>query len=782
MGLKSKKDLQVRLEHDGKVLYEVSASEITSEITIGRAQDSVWCIPATDRSASNKHAALIKKRGNVIVVDRGSRNGIYFQGAKVPEHKLSAGDQVGIGDCRLYADYPAEANGKGPEREFNQLEQLNGEKKGTMYLLDKPLVRMGTAAECEIVLNDSVVSHFHASIEQKSDGGCWIRDLGSRNGTKVNGTPMSGSANDSGRLLKDGDIITISYIELKFWDKYAVHVRSHLLLKTITVIVTIAVFLTGYYLWQTARPSAKKQIDMARECARVCDFAAARAHLENATTARLADRYKSERTELAAQLDQWEETVKNWAEVKELLLNKKWISANKILSPMLSQNMEMWRWNDTDANEAKNEALIAKQVIDAYLEGRTVLEDGDSSLEKLERSAEKLSADLQSLRRRMPDFCAPLAQYSTDILDELNLTTANLRDIEKRLQELSALEKLEPVIGELEKIRDEAKKHGEERDAAGNRFSPRPLRMARDVLEPLYKLRKAKNVLDGNFAAVAALEFDKKSKELPLPSVEECAIYPVMADKRLMIDRLFKQLDEDSQQLERIVKALKNAGMGVDKIPACFASIFNAKSVESALSCDSLQYPLPKWTRTEPVGEYDRLLGVEVFYEFLSQLPGEFDSSILEERPFIPDLFQARSLFGYMETLLTFVSKDTLTMVREQKDNNNVMELALAAEDVLAQREALVDKLVKRFNDSSERDGVLAGGMAILLAKTGKLPVEFAEEVQEKYRRIRQRILAMDEGEKTPEQIIADRKRKLEIGFPGDSLLKSAWQIERQPK
>ena len=76
MGLKSKKDLQVRLEHDGKVLYEVSASEITSEITIGRAQDSVWCIPATDRSASNKHAALIKKRGNVIVVDRGSRNGI----------------------------------------------------------------------------------------------------------------------------------------------------------------------------------------------------------------------------------------------------------------------------------------------------------------------------------------------------------------------------------------------------------------------------------------------------------------------------------------------------------------------------------------------------------------------------------------------------------------------------------------------------------------------------------------------------------------------------------
>ncbi|MBP1583166.1 MAG: FHA domain-containing protein, partial [Victivallales bacterium] len=182
MGLKSKKDLQIRLEHEGKVLYEVSASEITSEITIGRAQDSTWCIPPTDRSASNKHAAIIRKRGNLIVVDRGSRNGIYFQGAKVPEHKLSAGDQVGIGDCRLYVEQPNAKDVNGPEREFNQLEQLNGELKGTIYKLDKQLVRIGSASDCEIILNDNLVSHFHASIEQKSDGGSWIRDLGSRNG------------------------------------------------------------------------------------------------------------------------------------------------------------------------------------------------------------------------------------------------------------------------------------------------------------------------------------------------------------------------------------------------------------------------------------------------------------------------------------------------------------------------------------------------------------------------------------------------------------------------
>ena len=138
-------------------------------------------------------------------------------------------------------------------------------------------------------------------------------------------------------------------MEFKFWDKYAVHVRSHWILKTITVILTIAVILLGYYMWQSARPSAKKEIDIAREYARQCQFAQARSHLENATTARLADRYRAERRELASQIDQWEETVKNWAEVKELLKNRKWISANKILGPML------WRYNYEEDDDSGND-------------------------------------------------------------------------------------------------------------------------------------------------------------------------------------------------------------------------------------------------------------------------------------------------------------------------------------------------------------------------------------------------------------------------------------------
>ena len=780
MGLKAKKELHVRLEHEGKVLYEISESQFTSEITIGRLHDNTWLIPATDRNASKHHAAIVKKHGRLVVVDRGSSNGIYFQGSRVTEHKFSAGDQVGIGDCRLYAEIPDVSAKGGPEREFNQLEQLNGVKKGTIYKLDKPTIRLGSAPDCDIVLDDTVVSHFHAAIEQRDDGGSWLKDLGSRNGTQVNGTPMTSMANDSGRLLKDGDIITISYIELKFWDKYAVHVRSHWLLKTITVVCTIVIILTGYYMWQSARPTAKKEIDMARECARQCNFARARVHLENAKTALQADRYRAERNELFIQVNQWEDTVKKWAEVKQLLQERKWISANKLLSPMLSQNMEMWRWNDTQANDAKNEALAAKQVVDAYLEGRSVLEDDDSSVERLTRSSANLSANLNALRRRPPEFCTELMNYSADVEQELKLTVNSLQNIQKRLQELDALEKLSPVIKALENIRDEAKKHGEQRAKDKQRFSGKPLRMAKDVLEPLYKLQKAKKVLDENYAAVASLKFNRMSKTLPLPSVEECAVYPVMADKRLLIDKLFRQLEDDSLQLQRIVKALANNGMTVGKAPACLKALSDPSCIAAVLDCDCLKKPVPKWSRKEADSNYDSVLGVEIFVDFLSQLPGEFDSSILEERPFIPAIFQARGLYTNLETLLAFLERPSLAMVKQQQKDNHVMELALSVDDILAQRDALVESLLARFKSSEKRDGVIAGGMALLLGKPKQLPATLGEDVQTKYRRIRQQILAMEEGDKTPEQIIANRKRVLEIGVPGDSLVKQSWALERQ--
>ena len=50
-----KTNLAIRLELNGRILYEITAKEMPAEVTIGRASGCTWIIPAEDRGASGKH-------------------------------------------------------------------------------------------------------------------------------------------------------------------------------------------------------------------------------------------------------------------------------------------------------------------------------------------------------------------------------------------------------------------------------------------------------------------------------------------------------------------------------------------------------------------------------------------------------------------------------------------------------------------------------------------------------------------------------------------------------
>ncbi|CAN5262990.1 hypothetical protein BH20ACI1_BH20ACI1_16970 [soil metagenome] len=53
-------------------------------------------------------------------------------------------------------------------------------------------------------ISDSNVSRYHADIEQREDGEFWLNELGSSNGTTVNGEPV-----EHEKLLNDGDVILL---------------------------------------------------------------------------------------------------------------------------------------------------------------------------------------------------------------------------------------------------------------------------------------------------------------------------------------------------------------------------------------------------------------------------------------------------------------------------------------------------------------------------------------------------------------------------------------------
>ncbi len=70
-------------------------------------------------------------------------------------------------------------------------------------------VTIGRAAECEIELPDPTVSRHHARLEWTYPG--WVlRDLGSSNGTQVNGELITEE------LLSDNDLVQLGNVQLRF--------------------------------------------------------------------------------------------------------------------------------------------------------------------------------------------------------------------------------------------------------------------------------------------------------------------------------------------------------------------------------------------------------------------------------------------------------------------------------------------------------------------------------------------------------------------------------------
>ena len=78
----------------------------------------------------------------------------------------------------------------------------------TVTVSDDP-VTVGRLSECEIMLDDSHVSRRHAEIRKDGDAFVVV-DLGSSNGTRVNGTKVNE------QVLNDGDEIQVGNTALRF--------------------------------------------------------------------------------------------------------------------------------------------------------------------------------------------------------------------------------------------------------------------------------------------------------------------------------------------------------------------------------------------------------------------------------------------------------------------------------------------------------------------------------------------------------------------------------------
>ncbi|MFE9572243.1 FHA domain-containing protein [Streptomyces sp. NPDC006692] len=238
--------------------------------TLGR--DPQGDLVVDDARVSWRHATISWSGRSWVIEDHGSTNGTYVQGQRIHQMEIGPGSAVHLGNAtdgpRLnlsgaaaaaYAPpapaqqaqaapvqqpqqggwaqqqqqpqppqqaqvpqqswqqpQPPQAQRQPPQPQFPQqggaagAPPAHGDRSPTTFhhLSLGRVMRIGRALENELVVSDLQVSRHHAEFHATPDGRMEIRDLGSHNGTYVNGQPVAKSGS---QLLAPNDIVGVGH-------------------------------------------------------------------------------------------------------------------------------------------------------------------------------------------------------------------------------------------------------------------------------------------------------------------------------------------------------------------------------------------------------------------------------------------------------------------------------------------------------------------------------------------------------------------------------------------
>jgi pSer/pThr/pTyr-binding forkhead associated (FHA) protein len=176
----------LRVATDGRELMV----EQPVEVTVGRDDEADLNIPHP--RVSRRHLVLRPGRRGWVLEDVGSTNGTFHEGRRVSLLRIDGPLRLRLGDPDDGVELRVEPE---PER--------TGEA-----LAGAPL-RLGRAADNDVVIRDPTVSRHHAELLGDPTGGYEIVDRGSRNGTFVNGRRVGRAR------LGPSDRIGIGYHEFR---------------------------------------------------------------------------------------------------------------------------------------------------------------------------------------------------------------------------------------------------------------------------------------------------------------------------------------------------------------------------------------------------------------------------------------------------------------------------------------------------------------------------------------------------------------------------------------
>ena len=750
--------LALRLEFERKVLFEITDPAAAETITIGRSSDCTWTIPSEDHVASGHHAAILMHDGRFCLRDTGSRNGIFFKGKKIREKNLAPGDQFSIGSCTLFVEKVTTLAGAAP----HELVFLNTVRKGETFKLASPRVVAGSAPGCDLQIDEQLVSQRHAEFNSKADG-CWLKDLGSKNGTLVNGAKLA-AGNE--RLLADDDVVSIAFVDFKFVDGRIEHSKIRIWYSLGIIAVTVFAALTLNWFWMNMKNSSDACLDSARQAAAAQQFEQARAFIRESRTRRGADTNEIARNELDQSITVWEKVLRNWLEAQASLASGNWVDASRTLGMITDDNPNIWGWNDTTAPEMRKEAFAAKKLLDAFLAAENLMRD-----DRNRQNLAELKQTMNVIRDMESAFGDKPAKHLVQLLAEAK---AVRKQIEKNLEYLDRLERilarieaesgnLAMVLGDLDELKQQAE--------------PSIRVRIETCMVPLSMLQRSGKEIKRGIIMLRNLDFAGLEKiRLNLPTLEQCSVNAYIATLRKQQERSFDAVLATAANLQPLIRQLEQAGLTADADLPDYVRIFaDRKVMAKVLACDALDRKMPSRLREVPAGEYDRLLGIEGFFEFIYALPAPYDQTIYSEYKFTPAIVRFRGLLARIRSFRTFAERKDLDWLRL----GTFERLYGRTGEVLAFRDKLAWDLTNAKYDLP-RQAVLAKAIAVFLADETLPEAEmnaFCKEIKD----LRMPLIKLGRDYNTApdEQKIVIRDQILRQGLPGDPVVRRMWGFKK---
>ncbi len=753
----------IRLEYEGRTLYELSpaAGEPTEEIVIGRGKDCAWRASAKDPVVSSRHAAIARQGKALWLRDLDSKNGTFWRGKKIEKRRLRPGDQFGIGSHILWVEDVA---AKTPGRAASELRVLTGKSRGHRQPLLPPAVTIGSDPVCGLVLLDALVSKRHAEIGVKEDGSCWIRDLGSKNGTKVNGLPMR---EDKERLLKDGDRVSIAHLELQFHDGATRRTGSQAWLRLGIGAVTLAAALGLYGVWLAMKPSAAAYASRARDLAAIENFEAARQALDSAEGARGSAAQSARLQDSRRRIAVWENTARQWRDARGALERGQWVESARLLGTLQAERLEAWDWNERGVAE-RTVARQAQAMLDARLRAVGSLRRDDADAATLQEDQARLRAMLASTPAERPAFLQPLAAELENTATSVERALRDMLALDEALDKLTdPFPPYPEIVAALETVAREA-------DGAVKR-------RAVQVLEPVRGLARAFAGLNDMADLTRAMAFDKlEDAPFSLPSPEAVAADIRVSNARGALERIDDRLRTAAMQTAHLLKTLRDLMGGDTAVMPGLDMLEQDETMRKVFACDSLSFEIPRRTRTRPSGEYDRLLGVEEFYMRLRLLPDKPDAAIAMSWPFPSMLTRTGDALRRIRELDTFLNEPAnrwLLGGRLAEEMGRLNGYRARADSIAA---AMLADAPRRVG----RERLIAGGIALTLAPdptaltVGETPL--VRWLSDELKQIRENLnkLNTEYRAAAPTRQIELRGEMLRTGLPGDPAIRSMWVMQ----